>query len=242
MEKIESNGNHTRRGTMTIIGLILVFGGLLVLSDRLGFIPFRFSNLLFTWQAILIILGIIFLSKREGRLTGAILVLIGVIFLLPRMAVLPVTAYQLLWPLLVIVIGLAIIFKGSSRKGFKMYKTRMNGDALEDVNILGGHDRIIETDNFRGGEIVNIFGGGNYDLVRSRLAPGKNVLEMVMIFGGSKIIVPQEWDVKVDVAAVFGGFSDKRIISSAITRDPAGTLIIKGVAVFGGGELVNMNR
>jgi predicted membrane protein len=32
---------------------------------------------------------------------------------------------------------------------------------------------------------------------QAKLAPGNNVLDIVMVFGGSKIIVPQDWDVKV---------------------------------------------
>ncbi len=62
-----------------------------------------------------------------------------------------------------------------------------------------------------------------------------------MVFGGSKIIVPQDWDVKVEVSAVFGGFTDKRIKSPEIERDLSRTLIIKGIAIFGGGELTNFD-
>jgi hypothetical protein len=40
--------------------------------------------------------------------------------------------------------------------------------------------------------------------------------------------------VQVEVVSIFGGFSDKRH-SSTIDRDKK--LIIKGVAIFGGGEI-----
>ena len=229
------------KSAVTLIGTVLVIAGLLLIGDIFNVLPFRARSIIFTWQMLLIVLGLVFMTKRDGRLAGIILLCIGGFFLLPKLTVLPVGAGRLFWPALLIFVGLMIIFKGSLRRGLGYSASKQNGDVVEDVNVFGGHDRIIETANFRGGEIVNIFGGGNYDLLQSKLAPGKNVLEIVMIFGGSKIIVPQDWDVKVDVAAVFGGFSDKRIKSPEVPRDPSRTLIIKGIAIFGGGDLVNFN-
>ena len=255
MERIDDNGKRHEigrrhdfekrheigRSAVTLIGAVLVVAGLLLVVDQLNLLPFRLRSIIFTWQMLLIVLGMVFLTKRDGRLAGIILLCIGLFFLLPKLTILPVGAGRLFWPALLIFVGLLIIFKGSFRRGLGYSGSKLNGDAIEDINVFGGHDRIIETANFRGGEVVNIFGGGNYDLLQSKLAPGKNVLEVVMIFGGSKIIVPQDWDVKVDVAAVFGGFSDKRIKSPEVSRDQSRTLIIKGIAIFGGGELVNFN-
>ncbi len=255
MERIDDNGkvhessrrhdfekrHEAGKSAVTLIGALLVGAGLLLLVDHLNLLPFRVRSIIFTWQMLLVVLGLVFLTKRDGRLAGIILLSIGLFFLLPKLTIVPVSAGRLFWPALLIVVGMLIIFKGSFRRGLGYSAGKLNGDAIEDVNVFGGHDRIIETPNFKGGEIVNVFGGGNYDLLQSTLSPGNNVLEVVMIFGGSKIIVPQEWDVKVDVAAVFGGFSDKRIKSPEVTRDPSRTLIIKGVAIFGGGELVNFS-
>ncbi len=249
MERIDENGKRHNLGNkheigksaVTLIGALLVLAGMLLIVDHLNLLPFRLRSIIFTWQMLLIVLGLVFMTKRDGRLAGIILLSIGVFFLLPKLTILPVSAGRLFWPALLIFVGLLIIFKGSFRRGLGYSASKQNGNAIEDVNVFGGHDRIIDTENFSGGEIVNVFGGGNYDLLHAKLAPGNNVLEVVMVFGGSKIIVPQDWDVKVDVAAVFGGFSDKRIKSPEVTRDPSRTLIIKGVAIFGGGELVNFN-
>jgi len=59
-----------------------------------------------------------------------------------------------------------------------------------------------------------------------------------MIFGGSKFVVPDGWDIKLEVTSIYGGFSDKRERSIVVT-DPKKQLRITGVAIFGGGELAN---
>ena len=241
MERIDDNKPEAGRGVVVVIGALLVLAGLLLIGDQLNLFPFRVRYILISWQMLLIVMGVIFLSKKEGKLTGIILLSIGVFFLLPKLTLLPVSAGRLFWPALLIFVGLMILLRGSFTRGLAYSGSKKRGDAIEDVNVFGGHDRIIEIENFKGGEIVNVFGGGNYDLLQTKLAPGKNVLEVVMVFGGSKIIVPQDWDVRVEVDAVFGGFSDKRIKSPEIKRDSSRTLIIKGVAIFGGGELVNFN-
>ncbi|MFO7924632.1 MAG: DUF5668 domain-containing protein [Bacteroidales bacterium] len=241
MERIDDNKREISRSTMTIIGGVLIIAGLLLAGDRLNLFPFRMRSIIFTWQMLLVVLGLIFLSKREGRLTGIILLCIGIFFLLPKFTILPVSAGRLFWPAMLVFVGLVILLKSPFRRGVGYSAHSKSGDTIEDVHIFAGHDRIIQNENFRGGEIVNVFGGGNYDMLQSKLAPGNNILEVVMVFGGSKIIVPQDWDVRVEVSAVFGGFSDKRIKSPEIKRDPSRTLIIKGIAIFGGGELVNFN-
>jgi len=54
------------------------------------------------------------------------------------------------------------------------------------------------------------------------------------VFGGASLIIPPDWNVKSDVLNLFGGFSDKRRTSQVNNNK---TLTIKGVVIFGGGEL-----
>jgi hypothetical protein len=63
-------------------------------------------------------------------------------------------------------------------------------------------------------------------------------LEVNAVFGGAKIIVPSNWDVKNHVTAVFGGLEDKRSINSA-APDPNKTVTLTGTVVFGGIEIKN---
>jgi predicted membrane protein len=242
MEKLDNTKPEARKTRTGLFGLILILAGLVIIGDQFDMFSLRARDILFTWQTLLIIIGVIFLSKQDGKLTGTILIIIGVFFILPKFAVVPYNYLKLFWPTLLIFLGLFILIRGVFGKGHGISSSKMDGDAIEDVNIFGAHDRIITNENFKGGEIVNIFGGGKYNLLQSKLAPGNNILEVVMVFGGSKIIVPQDWEVKVEVAAVFGGFSDKRIVPDGGIKSPDRSLIIKGVAIFGGGEIASFDN
>jgi len=96
---------------------------------------------------------------------------------------------------------------------------------------------IITTNNFRGGKITALFGGSKIDLTKAQLAPGKNILDVFCMFGGSTLIVPENWNMKIEVTSVLGGFSDKRHIRQDTVKDVGKELIIRGFVMFGGGEL-----
>jgi predicted membrane protein len=226
-----------------LLGIVLMFLGLFLIADLADIIPWRLRDFIFTWQALLIFLGLIFLSNRENKGTGIVLIVIGSFFLLPRILNVPHYWGSLFWPFLLILLGLLIIFSSRrSGRGGSYFgghrQTTSSEDWLDDVSVFGGGDRIINSQQFKGGKLTHIFGGSKVDFTRAKLAPGKVYLEVVMIFGGTKLIVPESWDVKTEVTSVFGGFSDKRV-KSMVVRDSDRTLIITGTNVFGGGEIVN---
>jgi len=57
------------------------------------------------------------------------------------------------------------------------------------------------------------------------------------VFGGTTIILPKEWDVVINVTSILGGFSNKAIRNPSVVIDQSRTLHIKGLAMFGGGEV-----
>lgn len=226
-----------------LLGIVLMFLGLFLIADLADIIPWRLRDFLFTWQALLIFLGLIFLSNRENKGTGIILIVIGSFFLLPRVIHVPGYWHSLFWPAMLILLGLVVIFSSRRHDGKGTYfgghrRSASSEDWLDDVTVFGGGDRIINSQQFQGGKITHIFGGSKIDFTRAKLAPGKNHLEVVMIFGGTKLIVPESWEIKMEVTSVFGGFSDKRI-KSMVVSDTDRSLLITGVNVFGGGEIVN---
>ncbi len=220
-----------------LLGIILVFVGVSILAEIFDAVPWRMHDIVFSWQMILIVLGIVFISSIENRSTGYILLAIGTFFILPKFIDnLPDYWRSLFWPMLLILFGLVIIFgRGSKRR----YRRSVAGDEMiDDADIFGGSERIINSQNFKGGRISNIFGGSKYDMRKARLAEGTNYIEVSMIFGGSKFIVPEDWDVKIEVTSIFGGFADKRH-RSIVVPDDSRKLVIRGETIFGGGEITN---
>lgn len=167
------------------------------------------------------------------------------------------------WYLVLIIIGTSLLLKGrighiGSKKPEKRHSRRpgakfddsnaskdsgtftfSNGDHdyIDEVAIFGGGKKIITSENFKGGKVTCIFGGMELILTQSKLADGIVELEVFAMFGGWTLIVPPTWQIKSEVVAVFGGISDKRMIGPEHVRDNTQQLVVKGLAMFGGGEI-----
>ena len=219
-----------------IVGLVLIIlGGLFFLNNYgIFFIPDEY----FSWEYFFILIGILFLLLARNKTAGAVLLGIGLFNLYPD-----------LWPIILVFIGLYIIFgrKGRLKLQYKSFSETEPGipssaemdskDLLESVSIFGGGSKIVNSDNFRGGNIVSIFGGSEINLNNCKLSDGDNTIEITAIFGGTTLIVPSDWKVILDVLPIFGGFGDKRIKDPNKTFQEGRTLIIKGIVLFGGGEI-----
>lgn len=104
-------------------------------------------------------------------------------------------------------------------------------DRIESVSIFGGVKKNIVSKNFQGGEIVNFFGGSEINLMQADIK-GRVRLEVVQVFGGTKIIVPANWTIHSEMVAVFGGIEDKR--PPQLNAIPDKVLVIEGTSIFGG--------
>lgn len=223
----------TRRKSLVFGSLLLGFG-LAWLLRNFGMMSDPVAEVIFSWQMIVIAVGVINVANGTGRGFGMVLILVGGFFLLSDIYDLPITFRRAFWPSLLILVGVFIMF-GSRRLLTKKHRSANEGDDfIEEVAVFGGGERMVHSRNLKGGSIVAVFGGSTLDLTDVELAPGEPVIEVVAVFGGSTIIVPRDWNVKIDVFNIFGGYSDKRL-RSTINFDK--TIVIKGVAVFGGGEI-----
>jgi predicted membrane protein len=240
MERIDHQKNHSPNNVRIIIGIVFLTVGALLFADRLDIIPFAWNRYIFTWQSLLIAVGLISLAKNESRATGIILIAVGGFFLSAKIFGFHYPIRYFFWPTVFVALGLIMIFqKGghmrNSKMGFSKGVTDM--DIIDDVAIFGGSEQKITSKNFKGGKVSNIFGGSTFDLSDADLAPGRNVLDMFCLFGGSKIIVPAGWRVKIEVTAIFGGYNDKRRSAPKTDEVVERELVLRGVVIFGGGEI-----
>lgn len=219
-------------------GIVLIFFGAFFLLDNLGLIPWDLRHYIFQWEGILIIIGIIILVNDPRKNTGWVLIIIGAFFLLPDIIYIPWFRVSTFWPVLLIALGFVYIVRQRGHNTPPGATPDGSMDFIDDTNIFGGGDVVITSNNFKGGKITSIFGGGNYDLTNAKLSSEPTVIDFFAMFGGGNFIVPSDWNVKTDVTAIFGGFSDKRKTKiDPGTADPNKELYIKGFVLFGGGEL-----
>jgi predicted membrane protein len=227
MEELKNN----RRA---IIGILLICAGLLLIAVNLDWLPWNLKGTLFSWQGLVILIGLFFLISRENRLAGFILIGIGVFFVIPRIWDIPFDWHRVFWPAVFVAIGLLLLTR---KWGYSRLPVENGIDFIDDNAIFGGGDKVITSQNFRGGKLTAIFGGSKIDFRSANLAKGRNVLDVFFMFGGTKLIVPTNWDVRIEVSSIFGGFSDKRRTRPDEVRDPSRELVVKGVTMFGGGDI-----
>jgi predicted membrane protein len=207
-----------------------------------GFLPYEWKHIIFSWQMILIVIGIISLFSSESTFPGIVLLLIGGFFLIPKIADLPFNTVHLFWPALLIAIGVLIIFRRWPFSHHPHHDRLRNGDNevrdgyVHMENIFSSAKQKIVQQEFRGGRINCIFGGAEIDLTQSTLASGVNELQIDVIFGGVNLIVPADWKIVLKNSSILGGFTDKRTVIKE-SSDASRMLVIKASTIFGGGEL-----
>jgi predicted membrane protein len=111
--------------------------------------------------------------------------------------------------------------------------TMSDEELIDSTSVFGGSKKKVLSKNFRGGDIVNIFGGTEIDLSQADIY-GEVKLELTQIFGGTKLIIPSNWKLIVKNAAILGGIEDKRPNQPF---DPNKVLILTGTSIFGGIEI-----
>ncbi|NOY37094.1 MAG: cell wall-active antibiotics response protein [Chlorobi bacterium] len=233
MEKTRTSNSRT------VLGIVLIFFGFLLLGREFHFIPVGIRSFIFSWQVILMAVGLVFLLSRNNKSLGIVLLLIGAVFLVLDRLDFMWNMHDLFWPAVLLGLGLLILLRSgdSGRREHHFAESVSGDDYLDDVSIFGGGNKVITSQNFRGGKITSIFGGSKIDMRNAKLASGVHVLDVITIFGGTKLIVPRDWEVKTEVVSILGGFADKRISDPHIVHEPGKMLQIKGVAIFGGGEI-----
>lgn len=228
--------------------IFLILVGVLLFLDNVGIL--RVRNLWNYWPLILVAAGIgrLMNSRDTGaRLIGLFLVLLGSVILLVTLGILHIHTRDGSWPvaLLLIAFGVSLLVKvlepGAGRRSFGLPApaSAESTNVLNDMALLGGIKRKLETANFQGGAIVSILGGVEIDLRRSQIsAPERTAaLDIRAILAGTKIRVPETWRVNVLGASILGSYEDKTIPPN--TGPHAPTLVITGYSVFASIEIEN---
>jgi len=105
---------------------------------------------------------------------------------------------------------------------------------------MGGGELDYTSRNLRGGDVVAVWGGYKIDFRDADMEGESMELNLRCIMGGVEIIVPSNWEVeKRGAVCIMGGFSNKTRCLADELELPRKKLIIKGLALMGGGEVKN---
>lgn len=220
-----------------VFGLIVIATGVLWMMRNMGLIDDYTAGIIFHWPMLLLAIGFISLFG-DSKIFGIILMAVGGFYLASHIYEIPVEFRQVFWPALIIIAGIMILFKAGHTFKSRIRKQARSNDLIDEVNVFGGGEIRVTSKQFQGGKMEVIFGGSNVILLDSELAEGDNILEVTAVFGGFKLIIPAHWNVKIESSNVFGGIVDKRIVTGSV--DMSRTLVIRGSAVFGGGEITSI--
>lgn len=234
------------------VGIFLLLVGGLLLAKQSG-VPF--PSWFFTWPMILIAFGLLSGIRHRFRNFGwAIPVLVGLFFLvddiLPELNLRPY-----IWPMAIILVGLVFLFRPKIKRhdmndtmddtpqfpGPRQPETPRpsppglndRSEVIDATAILGGVKKNVLSKNFRGGEITTFMGGAEINLTQADLN-GRVTIDCFNLFGGTKLIIPADWDVQSGIVTIFGGLEDKRHPAQV---NPEKVLYLDGTCLFGGVEI-----
>ncbi len=229
-------------------GIVLIAIGILWIADNFLFFDFNLHELLFSWHTIFVIIGLVLISNSRNSTIGIIFIVIGAFGMLNSFAPFNLHfRFRDYWPILLIIIGFLILSRKKalpitlqSKQETKDQSENQDsyyGDTIDESMVFNSSNRLITSENFKGGRISAVFGSVKLNLYNAKLAAGENYFDLTCVFGGCEIIVPKNWKVIVNVTSIFGGFDDKRY-STPNSNYTEGVLIIQGTVLFGGGEIL----
>nr|MBK9653536.1 hypothetical protein [Bacteroidota bacterium] len=239
-------------------GIILIGLGIVFLARQMGV---SLPHWMFNWPVLLMIIGL-FLGVKDSfqKVNWLIVTFIGFMFFL-RDIMPEFNLFPYLWPVGLILVGMFIILKPTSLFGNKYSKWKANNyagdnryeydatsdtttnasisdDYLDTSAVFGSVKRSVISKTFKGGEVNCVFGGGEINLTQADIQ-GVVRLELNAVFGGMRLIVPSNWEVKSELTAVFGSAEDKRMYNPNRINSTEKLLILEGNAVFGGIEILS---
>lgn len=231
--------------SQVLMGVLVIAIGLLFLLDNLDLIEVH--EALAFWPLVFIFAGIAKLldtSSPNGYLVGLAGIGIGTAMILNRLGIV-YFSWRTAWPLILIAVGAMVVYRAvtgprTAQAGMAVVddKDRMAGAgdaATVDVTaILGGFERRVHSQDFRGGEVTAVMGGCTLDM-RGASIQGEAVVNVFAFWGGVTIKCPPDWTVVLQGTPIMGGFEEKTV------TPPNGSkrLVIRGYAIMGGVEVRN---
>jgi predicted membrane protein len=185
-----------------VAGVFFTLLGILLTLDNLELADA--DRFLPYWPLFLIAIGLLKLQDRDNRIPAIFAIAAGALLLLFTTDWVRFSIFDL-WPVALILAGLA---------------------------ILGVRKEAVTSRNYRGGRIIAFMGGCELDLTHADMENGPAEIEIVAIWGGVEIKVPDGWEVTGNLLPIMGG-ADVRTNAAPGGRK----LIVNGFVMMAGVDI-----
>jgi len=163
------------------------------------------------------------MRRSFSFLFGGILVLFGVVILLDNLGYVDSGwVFDNLWPILLILAGIALLGRRSGWREYRYRQSRVgssdstgttgqptSGDHISESEVFGSIRRQISSKSFTGGNCSVVFGDIKLDLTRVELSPGEQALRFSSVFGNVRVELPEGMEYSVRANFVAGGLNIK---------------------------------
>lgn len=231
--------NHNNSNGRTWLGATLIIIGALLFMDNFHLTFFQIN--IFSWPVILLISGIFLLINHKGSGFAILLIILGGVGIASNFLHISIRSVFIeYWPFMLILFGIYLIFKKN------IHHKKIESDFIEkdeyflDIfSMFGDTRKKINITNFLGGKTTSLFSDLKIDLKNSQIQSGVRVLDTLTMFGATEIFIPSNWQIVIKVTTIFGGFEDHRIMTTQNANEDKKVLVIKGLVLFGSGEIKN---
>jgi len=220
-----------------IIGALIVTVGVAVLLDNLGIV--RFHDIWRFWPLLLVAYGASRLLEARNSAAyvwGGLMTLIGALLLLDNFHILMFNFdfFDVFWPVVIIGFGVSLLLRTLERRSSGGAAAAVTNPDVNVWCIFSGFKRRIDAQDFKGGDIVAVFGGVHLDLRHAAISGDRASIDVNAMFGGVDIRVPENWLVTMKGVGVFGAFEDKTVRPRPDPNVKSPELVITGTGVFAG--------
>ncbi|NQV49789.1 MAG: hypothetical protein HQ507_04805 [Candidatus Marinimicrobia bacterium] len=161
------------------------------------------------WPLILVAAGFLKLQNDDRR-NGAILFVAGLVLLSATLDFINWGSIFKLWPLAILYVGVSMLLKSKGKPGLSFSNvSSIDDDFVTASAIFGGVEKNVYSENFKGANIMALFGGVELDLTGAKAIESGCVVNVTALFGGTEIKVPENWNIIVTGTPIFGGVEDK---------------------------------
>lgn len=217
-------------------GIVLIVVGVIFGLNAVGLTDI---NVFFRgwWTLFIIVPSFIELFRSTNKIWSIIWLVIGIVLLLCAQNILSFSLIgKLIFPFILVMIGISIIFKDTVNKKVTEKIRNLNSDKGEFDEFcatFGSQRSDFSGQEFKGANLDAIFGSVELDISKA-IIKNDQVINANAIFGGIEIKVPTGVNIKVKSTPIFGGVSNK---AKTDYNESSPTIYINGVAMFGGVEI-----